>query len=124
MYKIKIESGKGSFAFPLQLCQDLFQNFVRVRGFYSEKPHKNYVFVLSNLSEHGRHKSVIRNILGILNFSKEKLFQSNNNPVKAPINILPSEMTFFITDDSFDRVSGYSGWLIVEIIGEKKKNIE
>ena len=124
MFKIKIEGGKGHFEFPKQLRQDLYQNFVRIRGLYSEKINHDYVFVFSNLSEHGSHKSVIRNILATFNFPKHKLFQANTSPVKAPINILPSEMTFFISNDSFEKIAGFSGWLITEIIGEKKKNIE
>ena len=124
MFKIKIDGGKGSFEFPAQLRQDLFQNFVRIRGLYSEKTQKEYVFVLSNLSEHGRHKSVIRNILGTFNFKWAKLFIPNYLGAKLPINIIPSQMTFFVTNDSFEKVEAFSGWMLVEIIGEKKKNIE
>ena len=124
MFKIKIDAGKGTFAFPTQLRQDLFENFVRIRGLYSEKLQEEYVFVLSNLSEHGRHKSVIRNVLGVFKFKIAKLFQANSIPVKVPVNILPTEMKFFISDESFEKVEKFSGWLLVEIIGDKRKNIE
>ena len=82
------------------------------------------IYVLSNLSEHGSHKSVIRNILAVLNFPSNKLYQAKADPIKAAINIIPSQMTFFISDDSFERVKGFQGWIIVEVIGERKKNIE
>ena len=125
MFKVKIEQEKGSFEFPSQLRQDLFQNFVRIRGLYSAKTHKEYVFVLSNLSEHGRHKSVIRNILGTFNFGWPKTFKPNYmGDAKLPVNIIPSQMTFFISNASFETVDTFSGWLLVEIIGEKRKNIE
>ena len=124
MFKIKIENGKGHFAFPTQLRQELFQNFVRIRGVYSETALSQYIYVLSNLSEHGSHKSVIRNILAVLNFPSNKLYQANADPIKAAINVIPSQMTFFISDDSFERVKGFQGWIIVEVIGERKKNIE
>ena len=115
---------KGHFAFPTQLRQELFQNFVRIRGVYSETALSQYIYVLSNFSEHGSHKSVIRNILAVLNFPSNKLYQANADPIKAAINVIPSQMTFFISDDSFERVKGFQGWIIVEVIGERKKNIE
>ena len=52
MFKIKLESGRGSFAFPEQLRPHLFQNFVRIRGMYSKTAHKDYVFIVSNLRDH------------------------------------------------------------------------
>ena len=124
MFKVKIEEGKGSFEFPMQLRQDLFQNFGTVRGLYSEKRLDDYVFCLSNLSEHGWHKSVIRNVLGTFNFKIPKLFQANPLPVKAAINILPRNMYYYVTDQSFDCVKSFTGWAIVEIFGERRKNDE
>ena len=51
MFKIKLESGRGLFAFPEQLLPHLFQNFVRIRGMYSKTAHKDYVFIVSNLRD-------------------------------------------------------------------------
>ena len=79
---------------------------------------------MSNLSEHGRHKSVIRNILGTFKFGSEKLFEVNTTLVKAPVNIIPVDMSFFVVNESFEKVGGFTGWLFVEIIGVKKRNIE
>ena len=67
---------------------------------------------------------MIRNILGTFNFVWPKTFKPNYMGAKLPVNIIPSQMTFFISNDSFETVETFSGWLLVEIIGEKKKNIE
>ena len=68
---------------------------------------------------------MIRNILATFNFPTEKLFQPNTGTlVKAPINIIPSDMVFYVTDDSFERLSSLSRWLYVELIGLKKRKIE
>ena len=102
MFKIKIEGGKGHFEFPKQLRQHLYQNFVRIRGLYSEKINHDYVFVLSNLSEHGSHKSVIRNILATnrrtleihRGHTKFEIFQFNNNHSKKLFLIIGFFMPF------------------------------
>ena len=127
LFVIPIREGRGQWAFPKQLKENLFQNSVRVRGLYTKEkayPDK-FLFAISNVSEHsGLGKSVITNVLAIFNFPKCNLFQLNGASVTAPINIIPSDIKFTITDDSFDRVKDFEGWTYVELIGHRKRNIE
>ena len=128
LFIIPIESGFGSWPFPKQLRENLYQNSVRVRGLYSkDKAYQDeFLFVLSNVSQHSsRHsKSVITNVLAIFSFSKPKLFQWNGASVTAPINIIPSDIKLEISNDSFERVKTFNGWAYIEILGIKKNNIE
>ena len=127
LFVIPIENGKGTWPFPKQLRGNLFQNSVRVRGLYTkDRAYPNdSLFAISNVSEHsGLGKSVITNVLGVFHFSKPKLFQLNGASVQAPVNLIPSDIKLEITNDTFDRVKTFQGWIWIEISGVKKKNIE
>ena len=53
LFIIPIKDGRGSWTFPKQLKENLFQNSDRVRGLYSkEKIADSYLFAISNVSEH------------------------------------------------------------------------
>ena len=85
--KVPINNGRGEWEFPSQLQQNLFQNTVHVRGLYSESAYPNkQLFVTTNTSEHGRGQKVIRNILGVFEFKRPKLYQFNPQYINAPIN--------------------------------------
>ena len=77
LFVIPITDGRGSWPFPSQLRENLFQNSVRVRGLYSTKQFKDsFLFTISNASEHmACGKKVITNVLGIFNFAKQTSFK-------------------------------------------------
>ena len=125
LYIVPISEGRGIWPFPAQLRENLFQNSVRVKGLYSTKAFKgSYIFATSNASEHGVGKKVITNVLGIFNFEKPKTFQLNGTMVTAPINSIPTDMKFTVTNEKFKRETGFEGWMWVEIQGCAKKNVE
>ena len=125
LYIIPLENGRGTWQFPSQLRQNLFQNFVRVKGLFSKKSYGNsYNFVISNASEHMDGKKTINNVLGVFNHSKENLFQLNGTTVTAPINVIPSSLKFTITDQKFKKVPDFEGFIWVEIFGSTIRNLE
>ena len=125
LFVIPIKDGKGEWPFPSQLRENLFQNFVKVKGLYSSKDYKEkYLFTTSNASEHGIGKKVITNVLGVFNFPKPNHFQLNGTTVSAPINSIPSDLKFFVTDQSFKLVNDFNGWIWVELDGHVKDHVE
>ncbi len=121
--KIDINDGVGESPFPsYSLREDLFQNSIRVVGLYCEKgPMKETNFVISNSSEHGVSRKVIKNILGIFTFSAPKTFLSNpNKEIKPAINVVPENLKFKVVKDNFKLSQTFNGWLIAEISGLKK----
>ena len=126
LFIIPIIDGRGSWPFPSQLKENLFQNSVRVRGLYSTKPFKDsFLFSISNASEHmACGKKVMTNVLGVFNFAKAKQFQLNGTSVTAPINVIPSHIKFVVTDENFKCVKSFEGWTWIEIVGVVKKHVE
>ena len=125
LYIIPIEEGKGEYPFPHQLRENLFQNSVRVKGLFSKKAYKDkHLFAISNASEHGVGKKVIKNVLSIFTFSKENSFHLNGTIVTAPINVIPSNLKFVVVDENFKTVPDFQGWIWTEIFGTPKKNVE
>ena len=126
LFVIPIENGMGSWNFPKQLRQHLYKNSVRVRGLYTkDKAYPKYLFSISNVSEHaGQGKSVITNVLGVFTFHKPDLFQINSAAVLAPMNVIPSQIRIEVVDDSFKRENKFNGWVWLELIGIKRRNVE
>ena len=125
LFIIPIASGQGEWPFPSQLKEHLFQNFVRVRGLYSNKAYRDSrLFTITNASEHGFGRRVITNVLSVFEFKKAKEFKQSGTVVTAPINVIPADIKFVIIDDSFKIVNDFNGWIWVEILGEAKKNLE
>ena len=125
LFIIPISDGTGDWIFPSQLRENLFQNSVGVKGLYSSKAYKDsFLFATSNASDHLHGTKTINNVLGVFNFSKPKSFQLNGTTVIAPINYIPSDIRFVVTDEKFDRVKDFDGWVWVEIAGEVKKHVE
>ena len=60
----------------------------------------------------------------MFDFPRAKQYQDKPGGVRPPINMVPIDMKFLITDSSFNKVVGFKGWMLVEIMGSKKKNIE
>ena len=122
--KVPINNGRGEWEFPSQLQQNLFQNTVHVRGLYSESAYPNkQLFVTTNTSEHGRGQKVIRNILGVFEFKRPKLYQFNPQYINAPINKIPQDIIFTVYNEDFRKEQDFNGWVYVELAGKKKKYV-
>ena len=83
LFVIPIKGGVEIWSFPSQLNENLFENSVKVKGFYSTTAHKNkedghvaHLFAICNASQHmACGKKVITNVLGVFNFEKDHLLQ-------------------------------------------------
>lgn len=121
LLKIPVRQGQAVWEFPHMLKNHLYQSFVRVRALYSNAAYPaNYVMVTSNASEHGKANKVIKNVLAIFEFKKPKLCQFNTQDTTPPINKIPEDIKFNISNADFEKILDFNGWIYVELVGKKK----
>lgn len=124
LLKVPIVAGMGEWAFPYQLKNNLFSNFIRVRGLKSQTALAEECFVISNASEHGIRQHIIKNILGVFEFKKPRTYQSNPQLVTGPCNKIPEDIKITIVNTSFEKISSFNGYVYLEILGHKKNITE